>query len=514
MVSWIECSDPECDGHCEHEITEHFADHTDLSPFIQALHRHQKRLYAFNSAFEMGIMKSCLDIDLFVHCVGVLVRLCNIGRGVKSSSNLTSFATYFGLGEKFASGALMMKLFNKSKEETLENIELKPEKYELYVEYCIRDTRLTYEILMHLPMRTYDTDIHQYTIDMNRRGLNIDQVLLKRLIEIQQQSEDFLNIEIARITKGLITSRSQYRELAYFLGVDSVNKDRLKDIELCPKSSNYKARAELLELLKQAAMGSLSKALWIEKNQFNGRVYDFIEFAAARTGRFGGRGLQIQNLPRTDYDEIDIVYVKNGIHEDDLIAQGKSCLRGLIQEKMTVVDYASIENRMIAWLSKDEERLEMFRNGGDDYKALASKIFNVPEEDIDKKARSLGKVLVLGGMYGGGENAILRSSKTYGLKLSSKEVKRYLDIYKEMYARLTREVHSLTRALDLVVCKGKSKVHLFRCVFSVETVRDRKFLKVLRPSGRSLWYPDIREMVHVTITEMVEVEQPTSKEIC
>ena len=486
MVAWVECEDRTCSGKCNHKTYTYFADHNNLDRFKKALDKHRV-LYAYNSGFDMSILNYVMGIDRYVRCIQILTRLSNIPKGVASSSSLNSYCKYLGLGEKLDSGAVLMKYFNQDKATTLKNIESKPDKYETYKEYCIRDAKLAYEVLKKLPMVEYDFLSHEKTLQMNRRGLNIDLELLDKLCEIKESEEIRITEDITRITKGVCTAKNQYGKLAEFLGVKSVSKEALPKLK--PRT---KARKELVEVLKDASMGSLAKAPKIKESLVKGRAHDFIEFGAARTGRFGGRGLQIQNLPKTGYDEEDIAKVKDGSHTDSLINQGKSCLRGLIHEDMTVVDYASIENRMIAWLIRDSERLELFRNGGDDYKALASKIFNVPESEVTKEQRTVAKPIVLGCMYGGGVNAIAKTMDMYGLTFTQQEMKKYLAVYRSMYQPLLNETERLANRLRLVVQTNKPHMSAFRCDLKIETIAGITYLRVVRPSGRSLWYPDIR----------------------
>ena len=478
MVAWIEVDD-------NGKSARYFADYNNLEPFYKALDRHSE-VYAFNSAFEMGILHYVLGIDKYIRCVAILARLANMPLGIPSTMSLNSYCKYLEIGGKLESGARLMAKFSLGKQEVLENIQAEPDKYQLYKDYCIRDVELTYELLRFIPIREYDFFVHQKTLEMNRRGLNIDVELLDKICDIKDQEHERILKEVSRLTDGECTTPKQYLKLAEFLGVKSVAKTELPKIK--PKCPTKKA---LVEVLKDASMGSLAKAPKIRDSIVDGKAHDFIEFAAAKTGRFGGRGLQIQNLPRTPYGEEDIEAIKQGKHGDPLITQGKQSLRGLIQEPMTVVDYASIENRMIAWLIRDTERLEIFRKGGDDYRALAAKIFDKPESEVSKHERTIAKPIVLGCMYGGGTKAIARSMGQYGLEFTAKELKQYLEIYNEMYEPLSLARSKLSTMLHNASL-GREHMSAFRCDLKRVQVNGRYFLKVLKPSGTSLWYPDIR----------------------
>ena len=479
MVAWIEVDS-------RGNSNKFFADYTNLEPFYRAINRHDE-LYAFNSAFEMGILNYVLGINKYVRCVGILARLANMPLGIPSTASLNSYCKYLEIGGKLDSGALVMKKFNKDKETVLKNIAKEPEKYQLYKDYCIRDAELTYELLKCIPIREYDFFSHQKTIEMNRRGLNIDIDLLDKICDIKTSAETKIKQDIIKLTGGKCTSPKQYKALATYLGVKSVAKDELPKLK--PRS---KAKKELVEVLKDASMGSLAKAPKIKGMILEGRAHDFIEFAAARTGRFGGRGLQIQNLPRTPYDEDDIDLIKQGKHTDSLIKQGKQSLRGLIKEDITVVDYASIENRMIAWLIRDTERLELFREGGDDYRALAAEIFNKNIDEVTKEERTIAKPIVLGCMYGGGVKAIKKTMDMYGIDATTKELEKYLEVYNSMYQPLNSAINQLSTRLGLVVKDSRQNLSAFRCELKKVNYFGRQFLQVIKPSGRSLWYPDVK----------------------
>ena len=159
-----------------------------------------------------------------------------------------------------------------------------------------------------------------------------------------------------------------------------------------------------------------------------GVVREILVYHRAHTGRFGGRGVQIQNLARPlvlmslvvtcliscSYDTFKFFY-------DDLAIALSSMLRAVIiprdGKKFLIADFAQMEARVLAWLAGDDERLRLFAAGEDLYCYNASKLYNRTITKEDKDERFVGKVSDLSSGYQGGIAAIVRFAKTYRLKL-------------------------------------------------------------------------------------------------
>ena len=110
-----------------------------------------------------------------------------------------------------------------------------------------------------------------------------------------------------------------------------------------------------------------------------------VRYYAAHTGRWGGDDkINLQNLPRRG---ANANMLKRGI----IAPHGYSIIDA---------DSAQIEARVLAWLAEQDDLTEAFAKGEDVYKKMASRIYDVPEEDITKEQRFVGKTTILGAGYG------------------------------------------------------------------------------------------------------------------
>ncbi len=76
-------------------------------------------------------------------------------------------------------------------------------------------------------------------------------------------------------------------------------------------------------------------------------------------------------------------------------------------KQFMICDFSAIEARVIAWFANEKWSLAEFADNEDIYKATASRMFNIPKTDIDKKIRQRGKVATLALGYQGGSGALI-----------------------------------------------------------------------------------------------------------
>lgn len=122
----------------------------------------------------------------------------------------------------------------------------------------------------------------------------------------------------------------------------------------------------------------------------NNRLHAHFLQAGAATGRMASKGPGLQNIP-----------VKTEL--------GRAIRKAFIAEKgfvLASLDYSQIELRIAAFLSGDEKMIEIFKNDEDVHTAVASEVFEVPKEKVDKEMRRKAKVINFGILYGMGVNAL------------------------------------------------------------------------------------------------------------
>lgn len=231
----------------------------------------------------------------------------------------------------------------------------------------------------------------------------------------------------------------------------------------------------------------------------DGRIHGLLQFCgAARTGRWAGRLVQVQNLPQNHLSDLD--YARNLVKAGDLddleinYPNPTQILSELIRTAFIakpgctfhVCDFSAIEARVIAWLAGESWVLDVFREGGDIYCATASQMFGVPVEKHGRNAalRQKGKIAVLALGYGGGVKALEAMGGTR-MGLSEREEKEITFKWRDANPKIVKFWTTIEKAAMRAIRDGE--------ILTVNRgiVVERKWggLSITLPSGRAIYYP-------------------------
>ena len=249
--------------------------------------------------------------------------------------------------------------------------------------------------------------------------------------------------------------------------------------------------------------GELAKSL-VKKYQamqtarcHDGRARGLIQFyGAGRTGRFAGRLIQVQNLPRNYLPDLhqarNLVVAGNGEALELLYDSVPDTLSQLIRtafipspgHRFIVADFSAIEARVIAWLAGETTTLEAFRAGKDLYCETASRMFGVPVTKHGENAelRQKGKIAVLACGYGGSVGA-LKSMEALRMGLAESELKPIVDAWRAANPNIIQLWGDVDEAAITTV-STRQPVELGQLKFSYEA----GILFIALPSGRRLAY--------------------------
>ena len=385
------------------------------------------------------------------------------------------------------------------------------DKWELFKEYCIQDVVTEYEILQRLrqfPVPEEEEKLWQMDIRMNAFGVRVDEELIEGALAIDSVSTQKLSGEAIELT-GLDNpnSTSQVLDWLQTQGVELPNLQKATVEETLQTELPDPAR-RLLEIRQQMGKTSIKKYVAMDTAKCtDDRVRGLTQFYGAnRTGRWAGRLVQLQNLPRNYLKTLDIArkLAKQKNYEGLRMLYGNvpDTLSQLIRttfipsegNKFVVADFSAIEARVIAWLAGEQWVNEVFATHGKIYEATASQMFHVPVERIAKgnpeySLRQKGKVATLALGYQGGVNSLI-SMGALNMGLSEEELPDIVQRWRSANQRICDLWYAVEQAA-LTVMQTAQPQAIRGLIFALEgdMVYGQCFLTVRLPSGRKLYYP-------------------------
>ncbi len=383
-----------------------------------------------------------------------------------------------------------------------------PEKWELFKTYCKRDVDVEKSIrrkLHNFPIPESEMELYRLDQRINDRGVLVDMKLVRNAVSCE------------RLHKEVVTKRAY--ELTGLENPNSVAqlKGWLGDMGMEAESLSKKAVAEMIaetdgeveELLRlrlMLAKTSVKKYEAIERSACSdGRVHGMLMFYGAnRSGRWSGKNVQLHNLPKNYLPDLELArdLVKQGRFEDIelLYDSTPNVLSELIRTafipkpgcRFVVADFSAIEARVLAWLSGEQWRLDVFTSHGKIYEASASSMFHVPMEEITKTSplRQKGKLAELGLGFGGAAGALI-SMGALDMGLTEDELPPLVAAWRKANPHITQFWWDVDAAAVKAVTE-KQKTKVGKIIFEYKS----GILFITLPSGRKLSYVKPRMAVN------------------
>ena len=385
------------------------------------------------------------------------------------------------------------------------------DKWNLFKEYCCQDVVTEREILKRLdlfPMPEEEEQLWQMDVLMNAYGVRVDTELIDGALYIDQISAQRLTDEAIKLT-GLDNPNSTAQLLKWLQdnGTESDNLRKETVSELLDGINPEKVQ-RMLEIRQQLGKTSIKKYVAMNTACGEGdRVRGLTQYYGAnRTGRWAGRLVQMQNLPRNYLKTLDyarnLVRAKNYDGVKILYGNVPDTLSQLIRtafipssgHKFVVADFSAIEARVIAWLAGEQWVNEVFATHGKIYEATASQMFGVPVERIAKgnpeySLRQKGKVATLALGYQGGTSALIAMGALQ-MGLTEEELPDIVQRWRQANPRIKGLWYAIENAA-LAVMETAQPQGINGLIFALEgdLVYGQSFLTVRLPSGRKLFYP-------------------------
>ena len=380
-----------------------------------------------------------------------------------------------------------------------------PDKWDTFKKYNIRDVEVEQAIkkkVQRLIPADFDEELYVADQEINDRGVKIDRTLVDAAARFDDEYKAQLLAEAQQLT-GMENPNSpaqikEYIKKTTGFTVETLNKGNLDTLD---EKLIYWPKAQRVIAIRRE-MGKTSNKKYEAMQKCvckDGRIHGLLQFCgAARTGRWAGRLVQVQNLPQNHLVSLD--FARSLVRQGDLdefemnYANVTQVLSELIRTAFVaepgktfhVCDFSAIECRVIAWLASEDWVLEVFRSNGDIYCANASKMFKVPVEKHGQNAqlRQKGKIATLALGYGGGVSALeaMGGSK---LGLTEDEEREIVKLWRESNPRIVRMWAVIEKAAITAIKTGES-VTVYR---NIVIGKRWGMLTITLPSGRTICYP-------------------------
>ena len=459
---------------------------------------------AFNATFERVCLSKYLGIPLMPPSQWQCTMVAAARMGLPLSLAQCGEVLHLTEG-KMKEGAALIRYFSIPGKNGRRMPADAPDKWAVFKEYCKRDVEVEQAILAkvkRLLPAAFDERLRVCDNVINDTGVLIDKKLVDNAATFDERYKAELAEEARELT-GLENPNSPVQLKQWLSKVTGFTVETLakKDLDdLADKLTFWPRAMRVLQIRRE--MGKTSNKKYAAMQQCvckDGRIHGLLQFCgAARTGRWAGRLVQVQNLPQNHLEDLDRArnIVRSGDYDEFVMnyANPTHVLSELIRTAFVagdgkvfhVCDFSAIEARVIAWLSGESWVLDVFREGGDIYCSAASKMFGVPVEKHGQNAqlRQKGKIATLALGYGGGVSA-LEAMGGKRLGLTEDEEKDIVRRWRKSNPRIVKLWAAIEKAATEVIrTHGRQVIHR-----NVVVSHMWGTLLITLPSGRTICYP-------------------------
>lgn len=386
-----------------------------------------------------------------------------------------------------------------------------PEKWNLFKEYCKQDVVTEMEIerrLSSFPVPEQEQKLWELDQRINAYGVKVDRELIEGALYCSEQITAELMQEAIEIS-GLENPKS-LKQLTKWLeeetGEEITNLQKGTVKELIETTESDAAR-RMLEIRQELSKTSVKKySAMADVVNHDGRVRGLLQFYGAnRTGRWAGRLVQVQNLPKN--------YLETLFHARDCVKEKKvealKLIYGNVADTLSqlirtafipshnnillVADFSAIEARVISWLADERWRIEVFATHGKIYEASASQMFGVPIEKITKgnpeyELRQKGKIAELALGYQGSTGALIAMG-ALKMGLTEEELPEIVKRWRASNKRIVDLWYSIENAVLKVIKTGQAiGIKGLLIAREMDFNNEQDFLTITLPSRRKLFY--------------------------
>ena len=452
--------------------------HEELKGYFDGFDWANSMVLAHNTMFDGAILSWLFDIRprVWVDTLCIARAL----HGVEVGGSLKALAERYNVGAK---GTEILNALDKRR------LDFTDDELDRYGDYCINDVELTYKLFSIFikqgfpkkELRIIDCTLRMFIHPM----LELDQDLLGQHLEKIKEHKDKLLCDAGVTDKKELMSNDKFADLLRSKGVEPPTKisptTEKETYAFAKTDEGFKALAEHenseVQALVAARLGNKSTLEETRTQRFidisnRGTLPVPVRYYAAHTGRWGGDDkINLQNLPSRG-------------------PNGKMLKRSIVAPEGHILidcDSSQIEARVLAWFAGQDDLTDAFRKKEDVYIKMAARIYEVPEDQITKDQRFVGKTTILGAGYGMGAVKFQAQLKSFGTDISLNEARRIIEIYRNANWKIS---HVWREAQNMVSRMAKGETYRFGKKGVVEVIGNRESIRL--PSKLLMRYEDLK----------------------
>jgi DNA polymerase len=362
--------------------------------------------------------------------------------------------------------------------------------------YCALDVQVLAEAYPMLSWwAQFDADVRAVDTIVNDRGVCLDIDLVKSLLECDRRNSEASIAEVAAElgwTPAKVAAAA--RSPKQFCEATGLSNAQAATLENC---THPLARAR--GALASIARGKLEAGLSLVGP--DGRLRDTHKYYGAHTGRWSGRGMQLQNMPRPakSLEDLSVESICLGADackaghlatQDEIDVLLRACLTASPGNTLIDCDFTGIEARALAWVAGDARALEAFaaydnKTGANPYSIMGAHVFGVPVEQAKKGTYeyNIGKILELACGYGqGGKKFVDTAWKMGRVRMNEGKANEAVEAWRQLHAPIAEFWGAIECAFRDAIRGQIAQVGPFTFQYFNGSV------VVLLPSGRPIVY--------------------------
>lgn len=500
----------------------------ELTPFFDALEDDSVLIYAHNAQFEIAICQGLLEatwgikapkIERF-RCTASLARRACLPASLEKIGEALELET-----KKDKTGKSLIKKFSvmqPAKKPTKKNPDglppcriypkNDPESFAAFVEYCRQDVRAEQQVAKALAYFDEPIGNRNFTLTekINSRGVPANMQALRHAQKLVAEESTEVEKRFRELTGFEVTQTARLLEWVNSNGfkLDNLQAETLVTfLAENDQASDPTGTVEAIALRQSTSFASIKKipAMLDCAGPHDNRLRGMLTHHGATTGRHSASLVQLQNMKRPTISTSESAYADlcAGASREWLeIVHGpvleviSSCTRHFIQDaihtprQLIDADYAAIEARVVCWLAGQEDALQEYRDGADRYKVMASVIYGVAVEDVNKfPQRFVGKQATLGCGFGMGPSKFRATCANYGYDLPAGLEEVAVEAFRSKHKQVKQYWYDVEGAAKKAILRKGEAVKLRNLAFLHADVGGMPFLLIKLPSGRKLAYP-------------------------